>query len=43
MNSSFTAAKRFQLANPVVRTKGGISWPTATSTDPTGALMAESV
>ena len=43
MNSSFTAAKRFQLANPVVRTNEGISWPIATATVPEGALMGESV
>ena len=43
MNSSFTAANRFQLANPVVRTNEGICWPAATVTDPAGALMGESV
>ncbi len=33
MNSSFTAANRFQLAKPVLRTNGGISLPIATAAD----------
>ncbi len=42
MNSSFTAANRFQLAKPVSRTNGGISEPISTGGAPGEASSEES-